>query len=235
MRIHRFFIENNSFKKGLLKCADKEFLNQIRNVLRLKAGNKILLFNGKMDETEAEIIEIQKDFIKLKILKIEKNSKESKIKVILCCSILKNQNFDIVVQKATEIGINEIFPIISKRTVKLNIQEKRLKKIIKEAAEQSGRGCLPVLHDVLGLNDAIKDAAQNEINLIFDKSGDDFKKLKGGLSGSVGIFIGPEGGWSEDELKLFKEKNFKIINLGKLTLRAETAAIIASHLTINYF
>ena len=235
MRIYRFFIENNFFKRGLLEYSDKEFLNQIRNVLRLKAGNKILLFNGKMDETEAEIIEIQKDFIKLKILKIEKNSKESKIKVILCCSILKNQNFDIVVQKATEIGINEIFPIISKRTVKLNIQEKRLKKIIKEAAEQSGRGCLPVLHDVLGLNDAIKDAAQNEINLIFDKSGDDFKKLKGGLSGSVGIFIGPEGGWSEDELKLFKEKNFKIINLGKLTLRAETAAIIASHLTINYF
>ena len=235
MRIHRFFIENNSFKKGLLEYKDKEFLNQIRNVLRLKAGNKILLFNGKMDEADAEIVEIKKDFIKLKILKIEKNSKELKTKVILYCSILKHQNFDIVVQKATEIGINEIFPIISKRTVKLHIQEKRLKKIIKEAAEQSGRVCLPVLHDVLNMDEAIKNAAQNKINLIFDKSGDDFKKLNNGLFNDIGIFIGPEGGWSEDERKSFKENNFKIVNLGKLTLRAETAAIVASYLTVNYF
>lgn len=235
MKIHRFFIENDSFKKGSLEYFDKEFLNQIRNVLRLKPGNKILLFNGKMDEAKAEIVEVQKDFIKLKISKIEKNSKEPKANVILYCSILKHQNFDMVVQKATEVGIDQIFPIISKRTVKLHIQEKRLKKIIKEAAEQSGRGCLPVLHDVLDLSEAIKNAAQNEINLIFDKAGDNFKKLNGESFSSIGIFIGPEGGWSEEELKLFKENNFKIINLGKLILRAETAAIVASHLIVNYF
>ena len=90
MRINRFFIENNSFKKELLKCTDKEFLNQIRNVLRLKAGNQVLLFNGKMDEADAEIVEIKKDFIKLKISKIEKNSKELETRVILYRSILKH-------------------------------------------------------------------------------------------------------------------------------------------------
>ena len=95
--------------------------------------------------------------------------------------------------------------------------------------------CLPVLHDVLNMEEAIKNAAQNKINLIFDKSGDDFKKLNNGLFNDIGIFIGPEGGWSEDERKLFKENHFKIINLGKLTLRAETAAIVASYLIVNYF
>jgi 16S rRNA (uracil1498-N3)-methyltransferase len=235
MRIHRFFIDNNSFKKGTFEYSNKEFLNQIRNVLRLKPGNRIFLFNGKMNEVEAEIIEIKKDFIKLKILKIEKNFKKPRTKVVLYCSILKHQNFDIVIQKATEIGINEIFPIISKRTVKLNIQDKRLKKIIKEASEQSGRVYLPVLHDILSVSEAIKNAAQNEINLICDKSGDEFKKKKSKFLNSIGIFIGPEGGWSEEELKLFKENNFKIINLGELTLRAETAAIIASYLAVNYF
>lgn len=233
MRIHRFFIEADFFQKGLIEYSEKEFLNQIKNVLRLKPGDKVFLFNNEMDEVEAEITEIKKDLVKLRILKVQKNLREPKIRTILYCSILKHNNFEIVVQKATEIGIKEIFPIVSERTVKFLLREKRLNKIIKEAAEQSGRGFLPVLHNSLTFSEAIKNAVQNEINLIFDRDGESFKKFKRETFNKRGIFIGPEGGWSELELKLAKKNNFKVISLGKLTLRAETAAIIASFLVLN--
>lgn len=233
MRIHRFFIEADLFQKGLIEYSEKEFLNQIKNVLRLKSGDKVFLFNNEMDEVEAEITEIKKDLVKLRILKVQKNFREPKTRTILYCSILKHNNFEIVVQKATEIGIKEIFPIVSERTVKFRLREKRLNKIIKEAAEQSGRGFLPVLHNSLTFSEAIKNAVQNEINLIFDKDGESFKKFKKETFNKGGIFIGPEGGWSESELKLAKKNNFKVISLGKLTLRAETAAIIASFLVLN--
>lgn len=233
MRIHRFFIEADFFQKGLIEYSEKEFLNQIKNVLRLKPGDKVFLFNNEMDEAEAEITEIKKDLVKLRILKVQKNIREPKTRTILYCSILKHNNFEIVVQKATEIGIKEIFPIVSERTVKFLLREKRLNKIIKEAAEQSGRGFLPVLHNSLTFSEAIKNAVQNEINLIFDRDGESFKKFKRETFNKRGIFIGPEGGWSELELKLAKKNNFKVISLGKLTLRAETAAIIASFLVLN--
>jgi 16S rRNA (uracil1498-N3)-methyltransferase len=233
MRIHRFFIEADLFQKGLIEYSEKEFLNQIKNVLRLKPGDKVFLFNNEMDEVEAEITEIKKDLVKLRVLKVQKNVREPKTRIVLYCSILKHNNFEIVVQKATEIGIKEIFPIVSERTVKFRLREKRLNKIIKEAAEQAGRGFLPVLHNSLTFSEAIKNAVQNEINLIFDKDGESFKKFKRGIFNKGGIFIGPEGGWSESELKLAKKNNFKVISLGKLTLRAETAAIIASFLVLN--
>lgn len=233
MRTYRFFINQDLKKQKFLEYSDKDFYNQIRNVLRFRVGEKIIVFDDNLNEAEAEILNIKKDSIKLKILEVRKNLNEPDNKIILYCSILKHKNFDIVVQKATEIGIQEIFPLICKRTVKFNIQENRLRKIIKEAAEQSGRGCLPFLYNVLEFSEAVKKAKENNINFIFDKKGEDLKKVKNKKNKKIGIFIGPEGGWTERELALAQKNNFKISNLGRLTLRAETAAIIASYLMVN--
>jgi len=132
-------------------------------------------------------------------------------------------------------------PIISKRTVKLNLRQDRLKKIIKEAAEQSNRGVVPILHEPLDFKKALEHALNNDLNLLFDPAGlnlcpfgtspagREIRKLKA-ESLKLGIWIGPEGGWDEEELQLAKEKGFKIVSLGKLFFRAETAAIIASYL-----
>lgn len=242
MKSHRF-IGDFDFKKSFAEISEKEFVNQIRNVLKLRKGEKIILADGKLKEAPAEIKNIKKNSVELEILEIAENKNESSVCGILYCSILKKQNFELAAQKATEVGIKEIFPVISNRTVKTSVNLERLKKIIKEAGEQSERGVLPKLNGILSFEESLKKAGENDLNLFFDKKGVFFGELaeqkeilkfknktdKNAIF-KIGVFIGPEGGWTEEEIKASQEKNFKIVSLGKLNFRAETAAVIASYL-----
>ena len=230
MREDRFFIITK-IEKGKLEISDKEIFHQLKNVLRKRVGNRIILFNGTGIEAEAEIKKFLKDKIEVEVLNIEKPEREPKIFVSLFCSILKKSNFELVVQKATEIGVKEIVPILCKKTVKTGLNFQRLEKIAKEAAEQSKRITLPKIEKVFSFKEAIERAKNFDLKILFDISGKDFSLVKKGAK-SVAIFIGPEGGWDELEIELAKKENFEILNLGKLNLRSETAAIIASFLTI---
>lgn len=231
MKLNRFIIDFNLSQK-FLNIEDTEIINQIKNVLRMKADDKIILTDGKLNEAEAEIRQIKKNAVELEILKIQKNKNEPLVQTILYCSILKKENFELAVQKAVECGIKEITPIIAKRTVKLNFKEERLKKIIKEAAEQAGRGVLPVLNPVMDFKEAAAQAGKNNFNLFFYPTGVDLakEKFKIKTGDRIGLFVGPEGGWESEEIKLAKENNFEIVSLGNLILRAETAAAIVSYI-----
>jgi 16S rRNA (uracil1498-N3)-methyltransferase len=240
MRLHRFFLPFSATDNSLI-IADEKIVNQIKNVLRLKAGDEILIFNGEK-ERKGKIEEIAKNAIRI-ILKEEViNLRESKIKVKLFCSLLKKDNFEIVVQKATEVGVKEIYPIISKRTVKFDFKKERMDKIIKEASEQSMRISLPILHQTISFQEALKESSQNQLNVFCDLSSPLFsetlkEKLISKKIDSLGVFIGPEGGWSEEEIHLAKDNNFLMVKLSDLVFRSETAAIIAvylfSHLLVN--
>ncbi|MBI2064795.1 MAG: 16S rRNA (uracil(1498)-N(3))-methyltransferase [Candidatus Yanofskybacteria bacterium] len=235
MKTHRF-IGNFNIKPGDLRIGDPELFNQIKSVLKLKIGEKIILGDGRMNEGLAEIKELGRDFIGVEIGGINTNINEPSRHIILCCSILKRENFELVVQKATEAGVKEIIPIITERTVKLNIRPDRLEKIIKEAAEQSGRGIVPILRDPVNFVDATGGVNRNGINIIFDMSGEIFGNWKLEIGNyPLGVWIGPEGGWTDKELERARVENFKIFNLGKLTLRAETAAIIGTYLIVHNF
>ena len=155
---------------------------------------------------------------------------------------MKKDNFELVVQKATEVGVKEIYPIISKRTVKFDFKKERMDKIIKEASEQSMRISLPILHQTIFFQEALKESSQNQLNVFCDLSSPLFseilkEKLIPKKIDSLGIFIGPEGGWSEEEIHLAKDNNFLMVKLSDLVFRSETAAIIAvylfSHLLAN--
>jgi 16S rRNA (uracil1498-N3)-methyltransferase len=228
MRINRFF---GNFDLGAenIKISDKKTCHQIKDVLKIKPGERIILSNGGLKETLVEIVKIDKAGIEVKTIEAIINNREPKIKVILYCSILKGEHFEVVTEKATEVGVSRIVPIICERTIKTGIKKERLEKIIKEAAEQSGRIILPVLEEETDFKKSVTDAQRNDLNLFFDLSGErisaEIKK-----PGKIGVFIGPEGGWSEKELKTAEDNNFKIVSLSKLTFRAETAAIIASYL-----
>jgi len=235
MKIHRFIGDFN-IKPGSLKLKDKELLNQFRSVLKLKVREKIILCDGKMNEGMAEIKEYGKDYIEVEIKEVGVNKNEPEKQVILYCSILKRENFELVVQKATEIGIKEIVPIITERTVKLDIRKDRLEKIIREAAEQSGRGTVPVLHEPIDFGKAVSETDKNSVKIFFDQSGqiDRHRKMVNQpVMSKVGIFIGPEGGWTSKEIKTVRIAGFQIVSLGKTTLRAETAAIVGSYSVIN--
>jgi 16S rRNA (uracil1498-N3)-methyltransferase len=228
MRINRFF-GNFDFNSEDIKISDKEICRQIKDVLRLKSGERIVLFNGNSEEAEVEIKKIDKNIVEVEIIGIKINDNEPEKEIILYCSILKGEHFEIVTEKATEVGVSRIVPIICERTIKTGIKKERLEKIIKEAAEQSGRGILPILEEEIGFNEVANEAKKNDLNLFFDLSGEKFS-AGNGEERKIGIFIGPEGGWSEEELKIAEDNNFKIVSLSKLTFRAETAAIIASYL-----
>lgn len=242
MRMHRF-IGNFSarggsafggdFNQNRFKISDEEILNQTRNVLRLKKGDSLILADGKLNEAIVKIVEMDKKFIDVEIMEKSVNKNESEKYGVLYCSILKRENFEWVCQKAVECGIKEIVPLVSARTVKLGFKKERLEKIIKEAAEQSGRGILPILADAMKFEAVLEKARENDVNLFFEMDSPLIRKEQVGKAQKIGIFIGPEGGWSGEELEAVKnemEKNgkFKMAGLGKTTLRAETAAVVAS-------
>ncbi|MEO0294013.1 MAG: RsmE family RNA methyltransferase [candidate division WOR-3 bacterium] len=232
MRLN-YFIGQFDFSKKEIEIEEKEILHKIKNVLRLKVKDKILLGDGNMNEVIVEISKIENRKISGNIVEKRKNNLEPQKEVNLFCALLKKDKFELLCQKVTEIGTRRIFPIISKRSLRLNLNFERLKKIIKEASQQSFRGYLPELNEPIEFQEAILKCKKGDLNLIFDKNGNkiDNKIFKG--KNKINIFIGPVGGWEKEEIDFAKENGFLILNLGKLNLRAETAAIIAAFLSIN--
>lgn len=229
MRLHRFIGEYN-LNKDIIEIKDLDFIKQIKSVLRLEIGDFLILCDGNGIEAKVEIIEINKGEIITQV--IERAEKEQNIKkVSLYLSILKKENFELAVEKTVEIGVSEIIPIITERTVKLNLNEDRLKKIIREASEQSGRTILPVLSPILKFEDAIQDGKKNEEKIFFDFT--EKENIKNTDAKTISIFIGPEGGFTKEEQDLAKQNDYKIESLGALTLRAETAAIVATYKVLN--
>lgn len=236
MKPHRF-IGNFDLTEEQLLFRDPELVNQMYRVLRVHAGDHVILGDGNLNEAVAEVRQVSKNFILVALRERFVNLIEPKIYARLYCSVLKRENFEMVVQKATEIGVKEIIPVKTRKTVKFGIKEERFKKIAKEAAEQCGRGMVPTVHKPIGFADAVEDAKKNDINFFFDASGEDFKIAAGSKKeiARAGVFIGPEGGWDDAEINAVKQNGFHIIGLGKLTFRAETAAMIASYLVLSAY
>ncbi len=230
MRLHRFFGQFD-FGKDRITISDPELFRQWRDVLRFEIGSELMLCDGHMNDALARIISFGRSSAVVEILGVSKNEHEPEKNATLYLSILKGEHFELVAEKATELGIKKIVPIICDRTVKQNIRRERLQKIIKEAAEQSGRGIVPELGEPLEFLSATRQAGAHGANYFFDSQGEDIKshesRVMGQENATVGIFIGPEGGWTEAEILLAKKTKFKIVSLGPLTLRAETAAIVA--------
>jgi 16S rRNA (uracil1498-N3)-methyltransferase len=229
MRLHRF-IGKFDFGAKTLAVYDEDFINQWRNVLRLKTGDVLILCDGAGREAEATIVDMKKNVINLAITDINTPEREPGKSATLYCALLKRENFELVVQKATEIGISRVVPLLTERTVKTGFNRDRLEKIIREACEQSGRTSLPELSEPIKFNDAIKNVTASE-TVIFDLSGAELKSFA--TFNLLNFFIGPEGGFSEGEVELAKEAGCTIASLGGLTLRGETAAIVVSYLAIQ--
>ena len=231
MKIHRF-IGSFDLSKESLQITDTEIVNQMKNVLRLKKGELVELCDGKHISVIAEICNMKKNNIDVLIKEKEENKNQPKNNVALFCAVLKKENFELVVQKATECGVSKIVPIISERTIKTGLNIERLQKIAKEASEQCGRINIPEILEPINFDKSLELTNKNNLNIVFDSSGESLGSLAA-KSGNVNIFIGPEGGWTEKEIIEAKNLNFKIASLGSLTLRGETAAIIATYLISN--
>jgi len=229
MKIHRF-IDNFDLSGAEVEITG-EIAHQMTKVLKLEIGEQVELCDGKGINAQGKITKLSKNSTIVEIEKITKEEVAQK-SVSLFCAVLKKENFELVVQKATECGVDKIVPIITTRTIKMGLNMERLQKIAREACEQSHRNILPEVLEPINFEESLELAKVNDTNIIFDMSGENFKDFKN-TSQKIGIFIGPEGGWTPDEIKRAEENNFKKLSLGSNVLRGETAAVIATFLAVN--
>ncbi len=228
MRLHRFYIDK-PIEYRTFSIKDERLIHQWRDVFRYNVGSQVVLFDGSGNEFEAVLESINNREAEV-IIGEQRKWIVPKDKITLCVSLIKKDNLELVVEKATELGVSKIIPIISERSEKKGFNLERAKKIAIEASEQCGRADVPEIKEVMNLESGIMNC--NEDIIVFDPSGITTPPpsplpLGEGAEGEVSIFIGPEGGWSPKELEIFKNKKARIYSMGLLVLRAETAAIAA--------
>jgi 16S rRNA (uracil1498-N3)-methyltransferase len=236
MRLHRFYVSQPLGEVVVIE--DVPTIKQWVKVFRYKTNSFVVLFNGDGFDYTYRLEKVSTTICSLSLMKKE-FIKESKRRSFLFISIIKKDLFELVVEKATEHGVTDIIPILTEYTEKKNLNGVRLQTIIKEASEQSGRNSLLTLHETQTLNDSfvlIKKlgiATENTyITTLFGLNiQDSIKNNPTDREGNVAFFIGPEGGWSEQEEKLFIEQRHTRISLGETVLRAETAGIACALLS----
>src|SRR3989338_2237663 len=235
--IQRFFVSQTIGDNQKITVKDGDLSRQISKVLRLKIGEQVVLLDNTGWGYKCLISELSKQGVNFDILEKMANQDEQKCQLILFQSVLKKDKMEWVFEKCTEIGAEKFVPVMSAHSVKLGVNLKRSAIIIKEAAEQSGRSKLPVLSDPVSFENAIEIAKNSgRISLLAHNIGDhvslkDFCARQI-LPPLINLFIGPEGGFSEEEVSLARGNGFQIVSLGKRILRAETAAIAASYFLI---
>lgn len=232
MKLHRFINPQFDLSQKKLAITDTEIVHQIQKVLRMKKGDKLLLGDGKGSEANARVWDFGNKEIIVEIDKVFANPREPGAEVTLYASILKKDKMEWLAEKATEVGVSEIVPITGERTVKTNLRYDRLRKIVAEAAEQSGRGMVPVVREKMSLEEALEEAkGEQDTNFFFHTDGEEATLApEPAEEGKIGVFVGPEGGWSEEEVGLAYNKDLSIVKMGELVFRGETAGVLASYL-----
>lgn len=166
MKQHRFYLQGQ-LKPGQITIEDPDFCHQITKVLRFKPGQVLVIFNQDGWEAEAVIDYLSAHKIQVSLRDLRRPEHEPALESFLYCAVLKKENFALVVQKSTEIGIKNIIPLITEHTVKQNINLNRLGAIAREASEQSGRVTLPVIQPALSWEEALSHASNNGANYFF--------------------------------------------------------------------
>ena len=240
--IPRIFVGSDKIKDDTVSIEGSD-VNYLKNVLRLKAGDEISIINSGNREYSAKILSCEKDSIKAKFIAKKYPKSESKLKVAIAQGIPKNPKMDIIVQKATELGVIKVIPLKAKRSMvkigpeKEGMRVARWQKIAKEAAEQSGRLVIPLVEEIMDFKEVLR------LNKDFDKcmmlwEMEKEKTLKKFLQEnksmkSLLVLIGPEGGFSHDEVEMARKEGFVTVTIGSRILRTETAALAALSM-INY-
>lgn len=231
----------------------------LTSVLRCREGDELIVFDGKNNCFRTTIVQVTKKEVTVQVLEKFSCDSESPLHITLAQGLLKGEKMDMVIQKATELGVKEIIPVITERSqVRETRKVSRWIKIAEEASKQSGRSIIPIVHEPIHFNYifSIHSSRLTPHGFIFYEEGgmklseavsslvtrhssfnpttppipplargdaEGLKRSEGGLI----IFIGPEGGFTKEEVAFAKEKGLIVTSLGKRILRAETAAISA--------
>jgi 16S rRNA (uracil1498-N3)-methyltransferase len=229
----RFYVPAPQIEKGMIRVEGNE-VRHIRRVLRLKTKDEIVIFDGLGKEYEGLIVEEDPSSVVIKIQNVFSSKRDSPLEVTLAQSLLRGEKMDYLIQKATELGVKEIIPIFSSRSVPLLEKSGKLKRhhrwerIAIEASKQCGRGVIPKIEPLQDYSEMLKIASSDFFRLIlWEREGIKLKEVLERSKEKAKIFavIGPEGGFSQEEVEEAKGTGFIPVTLGKRILRAETASL----------
>jgi 16S rRNA (uracil1498-N3)-methyltransferase len=241
----RFFIPSDQLRDRtvILKGEDRHHL---LNVLRQGTGAQITVLNGKGEEYLVKVTAVTPDAVICEILEQAERRTEPKIKIRLIQSLPKGDKFEFIIQKNTELGVSAFQPVISERSaIRLDAgqvlkKEERWRKIIREAAEQSGRQIIPELQPVQGWTKFMSENRPSGL-LLIPWEGEQQRSLRQVLQDqklipeAISIFIGPEGGFSQSEVELAVKSGAVPVTLGPRILRTETAGLVVTSVVLYHF
>ncbi len=239
MTRRRFYAPPDAFSTNLKSLTlQAEEARHLRDVLRLQPGDRVHVFDGAGKEFECSIVESRKDTARLQVFaEVAPARPESPLQLTLAVALLKSDKFDLVVQKATELGVARVVPVATKLAdIRLrddsdaNKRVTRWQRIALEASKQSGRALVPEVTHPISFAELVqtKDAAGQRRLMFSERDGQSLLEMKNILDANqrkVSALVGSEGGWTDEEISLARDNNWGVVTLGGRTLRAETAAI----------
>jgi 16S rRNA (uracil1498-N3)-methyltransferase len=230
----RFYVPPDSIfpDRNIIEVKDRIEIHHIRDVMRLKNGDIVDIFDGQGREFSCSIEEVRRDAVIMKIEKALAAKHDTLLNITLYQAIPKKTKMDFIVEKAIELGAARIVPVITDRTVPeikdITGKAGRWKRIGMASSKQCGRLILPVISYIMNFDSALTDSRQNDLVIFacLDKNSKPLKDiLRGSASKRVAVFVGPEGDFSPGEISMAKEKGCSMCSLGGLVLKSETAAI----------
>ena len=238
----RFFVEKKNVNLENNTCIiEGEDVKHISKVLRCKIGEEIEVCDKDNTEYICEITNINKDIVELNILDKVDIKREADVRIRLYQGLPKGPKMEMILQKLTEVGVDEIILVQTKRSV-AKVDEKkedkkieRWERIIYEAAKQSKRGIIPKLRGVLSFKEALEDMKNNDMNICpyeNERTVSIKSAIKDADINTIGIFVGPEGGFEEEEIENIQDIDSKVVSLGPRILRTETASVVASSIVL---
>ncbi len=242
--MHRFFVTDQSFQGEQVVLTGRQ-AHQIHNVLRLASGEQIIVLDNTGCEYTVELKKVNRLEVVGKVISRQQNQAEPQIQVTLYQSLLAREKFELVLQKCTEVGVTCFVPMITERSIvrrtEISLNKlSRWRSIITEAAEQSGRGRIPQLDAPVSFADALAKIGSFDCRLIGSPQrrkvscgvqAANLRKILQARSNEVhtlALFIGPEGGFTDQEIVTAVDCGAIVFSLGKRVLRTETAAVVAS-------
>lgn len=236
--MYQFFVEAGQIKEGdrsvIITGSD---VNHIKNVLRMRVGEELSVSNGQDGkEYRCGIAAFEEDRIVCELRFIKEDNVELPARVYLFQGLPKADKMELIIQKAVELGVSGIIPVASRRCVvkleekKAAARRRRWQGIAEAAAKQSRRGIIPEVCQVTDFREAVRMAAHMDVRLIPYELAEGMDKTRALIDGirpgqSVAVFIGPEGGFEQEEISLAAENGIEAITLGRRILRTETAGL----------
>jgi len=239
--VSRFYVPKECVRGGLIHISGRE-THHITDVMRLKALDKVVTFDGTGREYVGFIKEIKNKSVIIEIIETKSAIGKESSKITLIQAIPKKDKMDYIVEKSTELGISSIIPVVTGRTIPDWDQTKKLaivdrwSKIAREASKQCGRSDIPDIAQIKSFSDIAADAAGYDLALIAaldDKAVKLKDTLKSFTGGKVAIAIGPEGDFTPDEINSARTNGFKLVNLGSRVLKSDTAGLFVLAI-LNY-